>query len=169
MMAMKDLSAQTGYDISNLEKDLETFDKFKVHMQNKGQISSEISNQIEKTKLTQSKTIQVNKQITYQGIQCTIHSISLDKKNEDSTKLTIFITAENKTNLHKFIFWNEECRILYADDIITLDDYKLETDYKINTKSEGYLIFLIPNDLSIITLQFGKKSSPSSEIKIECN
>lgn len=79
-MAMKDLSAQTGYDISNLEKDLETFDKFKVHMQNEGQISSEISNQIEKTKLTQSKTIQVNKRITYQGIQCTIHSISLDKK-----------------------------------------------------------------------------------------
>lgn len=91
------------------------------------------------------------------------------QKNEDSTKLTIFITAENKTNLQKFIFWNEECRILYADDSITLDDYTLETDYEINTKSEGYLIFLIPNDLPIITLQFGKNSSPSSEIKIECN
>ncbi|MBU4194888.1 MAG: hypothetical protein KKF66_07830, partial [Actinobacteria bacterium] len=48
-----------------------------------------------------------------------------------------------------------------------LDDYDMETDYTPATQAEGQLFIPVDNKDQIFTLQFGKKSLPKVDLKLD--
>ncbi len=170
MMAMKELSAQTGYDISNLDNELKAFDDYKNGLNKKSTESKKIAEEITHTTFSEASTIPSSISFKYQELECTITSLRIEKKQDSLIKITIFLKVKNNEAKPIFIFWNEECRIINkGNEIIELDDYSIPTDFSSIQDTDGYLVFIAKGELDNPVIQFGKKSAPKNSIALPIN
>ncbi|MEJ5360825.1 MAG: hypothetical protein WHV26_02085 [Spirochaetota bacterium] len=165
--AMKELSNQTGISIPNLDEDLKVFDDYKKNMEQKSSESKEIANTITNTTFSESITIPASLSFQYQGFDCNVTSIKIQKKQDSSTKILIFMKITNVASKQAFIFWNEECRLIANNDTVyELEDYSLKTDFDNVKENDGYLVFIVKDVPDKLILQFGKKSSPKIDLEL---
>jgi hypothetical protein len=120
-----------------------------------------------------SKTIAVNKSITYKGMEFSIPSaeIRTEYKNRKSPEgkafLILNIRAKNDSLQQVFVFYDEEVRLLNeAVGIISLENYELETSFDPQSENSGSFLFVIPRENTKFKLQFGKKSLPKAELEL---
>ncbi len=167
MMAMKELSAQTGYDISNLDNELKVFDDYKKGLTKKSEESTKIAEEVTRTTFSEAAAIPVSISFTYKELEGIIDSVRIEKKQSSSMKVTIFLKMKNNRAKPVFIFWNEECRIINKNnEIIDLEDYSIATDFSAVQEEDGYLVFIAKSELDNPVIQFGKKSAPQHSIPL---
>ena len=115
-----------------------------------------------------SSVVPVDKTVQYQGIELKIVSVKIEPGADGRVLLTINIEAKNQSGEQVFIFWSEETRLIdEKGEEFALDDYDMETDYTPATQAEGQLFIPVDNKDQIFTLQFGKKSLPKVDLKLD--
>ena len=170
LMALKFMADQTGQDFEKLKE--EALQQHQKHKQWAQSIEKESRNQAETiTKKDFShnlNVIPVNQALNYQNIEFKIISVSREPKSDEIDLLSINIEAKNESNKQVFIFWNEEARLINErDEIYSIDDYSLETNFTQRTQTKGYLFIPVSKQDKKFILQFGKKSLPKVEIELD--
>jgi len=115
-----------------------------------------------------SSVVPVDKTVQYQGIELKIVSVEIEPGADDRVLLTINIEAKNQSGEQVYIFWSEETWLIdKKGEEFAVDDYDMETDYTPATQAEGQLFIPVDNKDQIFTLQFGKKSLPKVDLKLD--
>ncbi len=120
------------------------------------------------------KKMVLSKSVSYQGIDFMI--VALEKgqefkgRNAPEGKEFLVLNVEAKNNFTKqvFVFYDEEVRLINeSSKVISLENYKLETNFDPQAEIKGFLLFLVAKEDKKFRLQFGKKSLPKMEIEFE--
>jgi hypothetical protein len=93
--------------------------------------------------------------------------ISVKKAETNEGDLIIDITMKNKATVQTIIFPNEEIRLIADDEIIALQNYKIENNLDIGQESSGKLFFKIQKKPKKMVLQFGKSSLSKTNIELK--
>jgi hypothetical protein len=93
--------------------------------------------------------------------------ISIEKVEIKEGDLTIDIKMKNNASVQTIIFPDEEIRLIADDEIIALQNYKIENNLDIGQESRGKLFFKIQKKPKKMVLQFGKLSMPKTNIELQ--
>lgn len=120
------------------------------------------------------KKMVLNKSVSYQGIDFMITSLEKGQEfkgrnaPEGKEFLVLNVEANNNSTKHVFVFYDDEVRLIKeSGDMISLENYKLETNFEPQAEIKGFLLFLVAKEDKKFRLQFGKKSLPKMEIEFE--
>ena len=143
--------------------------KYKQWAQSEAEKCRQETETITKTDYTGTiSVIPINQVIKYQDIECKITLVKQEPKSDDTDLLSINIEAKNESKKQVFIFWNEEVRLINEkDEIYSIDDYSLETNFMEGTQTKGYLFVPVKKQDHKFILQFGKKSFPKVELELD--
>lgn len=120
------------------------------------------------------KTININKSTNYQGVEFLITTV--EKRDEFKNRkapggkifLVLNVKAKNNSNRQVFIFYDEEVRLIdESKQVISLENYNLETSLDPQAKIKGFLLFLISQKAKKFKLQLGKKNLAKTELEID--
>ncbi|HDP69711.1 MAG TPA: hypothetical protein ENN38_02750 [Actinobacteria bacterium] len=122
------------------------------------------------------KIIVLNKSVNYQGINFKITSFEKGQEfkgrnaPEGKEFLVLNVDAKNNSTKQVFVFYDEEVRLINeSSEVISLENYKLETSFEFQTENRGFLLFLVDKENKKFKLQFGKKSLPKVELELNLN
>lgn len=169
LLALKSMAEQTGQDFEKLKAEaIQQHQKYRQWVQAEAEKYSQEVRHIINTDLSDDHTVTVDKSVKYQGMELTILSVKRESKSNDTDLLTIQVEVKNELKKQVFIFWNEEVRLINEkDEEFSVDDYNLETSFMEESQAKGYLFIPVRKQDEIFTLQFGKKSLPKVETKLE--
>ncbi|NPV83818.1 MAG: hypothetical protein HPY46_09605 [Candidatus Aminicenantes bacterium] len=169
LIPLKIISEKTGQDFEKLKEEaIRQYQKYKQWVQSEAEKYREEVEHIKKTDFSSSYTIPVNQSTEYRGIELKILSVKRDSKSNETDILSIQIEAKNISKKQVFVFWNEEARLINEEgEEFPADDYNLETSFMEESQAKGYLFIPVRKQDQNFTLQFGKKSLPKIETKLD--